>query len=93
MCHDSVHANRHYEGSSKLCICARLEMIKISLQNDLSQLEGLILKWQSVSQEATQALLELSPTTRPRPSMGDLLNYLSISSDIIQYDHEDESFY
>ncbi|XP_011406953.1 PREDICTED: swi5-dependent recombination DNA repair protein 1 homolog [Amphimedon queenslandica] len=72
----------------------KLRLVKLyRTKNDLTQLEGLISKWRSVSQEAAQALLEHSPTSRPTPSMTELLGYLSISPDIIHYDTEDELFY
>lgn len=71
----------------------KLKMVKMyRTKNDLQGLDELASKWREVAQDAAQCLLE-SSTSQPRPSMQQLLNYLHIDSELIQYSTEDESFY
>ena len=61
-------------------------------QNDLSQLQALIDKWRTVSQDAAERLLDKIKAD-PLPTMGQLLAKLQVSKELIQYSEEDEAFY
>lgn len=62
------------------------------LQNDLTQLQSLIDKWRTVSQEAAERLLGKIHMD-PQPTMGQLLSNLQVDKELIHYSEDDESFY
>ena len=60
------------------------------LQNNLSELQLLIDKWRTVSQQALQDLHTEMP--EPKPSLTQLINHLGIEHDLIDFDSEEEAF-
>lgn len=56
------------------------------------ELKCLIDKWQRVSQEATESLLEKIQLD-PKPTMGELLSNLQIDKEIMLYSEDNEAFY
>lgn len=78
------------EGEEKL---RKLKMVKMyRTKNNLQELATLTAKWREVAQEAAETLLARS-THQPRPSMAQMLDYLHIDHQLIQYSDQDESFY
>lgn len=74
-------------------ILRKLKMVKMyQTKNNLQELATLTAKWREVAQEAAETLLA-SSTHQPRPSMAQMLNYLHIDHQLIQYSDQDESFY
>ena len=61
-------------------------------KNNLQELATLTARWREVAQEAAETLLANS-THQPRPSMAQMLDYLHIDHQLIQYSDQDESFY
>ena len=71
----------------------KLKMVKMyRTKNDLKELQRLTSRWREVAQEAAEILLD-SSTHEPRPSMAQLLDYLHIDHELIQYSEQEESFY
>ena len=71
----------------------KLKMVKMyQTKNNLQELSMLTAKWREVAQEAAETLLE-SSTHQPRPSMAQMLDYLHIDHQLIQYSDQNESFY
>ena len=71
----------------------KLKMVKMyRTKNNLQELSTLTARWREVAQEAAETLLA-SSTHQPRPSMAQMLDYLHIDHQIIQYSDQDESFY
>ena len=56
------------------------------------ELEQLTSKWREVAQEVAECLLA-SSIHEPRPTMGQMLDYLHIDHELIQYSQQKESFY
>ena len=56
------------------------------------KLKCLIDKWQRVSQEAAESLLEKIQLD-PKPTMSELLSNLQIDKEIIHYSEDNEAFY
>lgn len=71
----------------------KLKMVMMyRTKNNLQELATLTARWREVAQEAAETLLE-SSTHQPRPSMAQMLDYLHIDHELIQYSDQDESFY
>ena len=71
----------------------KLKMIKMyRTKNNLQELATLTARWREVAQEAAETLLE-SSTHQPRPSMAQMLDYMHIDHQLIQYSDQDECFY
>ncbi|KAK7485869.1 hypothetical protein BaRGS_00022864 [Batillaria attramentaria] len=72
-------------------ILRKLNMVRTyRTKNDLQQLQGLIDKWRSASQEAVLDLQQL--ITEPRPSLTSLVKQLGIDAGLLGYNEEEESF-
>lgn len=56
------------------------------------ELKCLIDKWQRVSQEAAESLLEKIQLD-PKPTMSELLSNLQIDKEIMHYSEDNEAFY
>lgn len=71
----------------------KLKLVQLySTKNDLQKLEELICKWRAVSQQVAECLLEKT-SVEPRPTLGQLLQFLQVDFDLIHYSPADESFY
>lgn len=71
----------------------KLKMVKMyRTKNNLQELAMLTARWREVAQEAAETLLE-SSTHQPRPSMAQMLDYMHIDHQLIQYSDQDECFY
>ena len=71
----------------------KLKMVKMyRSKNNLQELSTLTATWREVAQEAAESLLA-SSTHQPRPSMAQMLDYLHIDHQLIQYSSQDDSFY
>lgn len=71
----------------------KLKLVKMyRKKNDLTQLQALIDKWRTVSQEAAERLLSKIQLD-PQPTMGQLLSNLQVDKGLIHYSEEDEGFY
>ena len=85
---DQARTGPHHSLSTLLCSSA----IFFTEQNNLEELQELIDKWRTVSQEAADRLLDKA-CDEPRPVMAQLLTHLQIDHKLIQYSVEDEGFY
>jgi len=71
----------------------KLKLVKMYRnKNDLTQLQVLIDKWRTVSQEAAERLLSKIKLD-PLPTMSQLLSNLQVDKALIHYSEEDEGFY
>ncbi|KAL5482095.1 hypothetical protein EMCRGX_G022378 [Ephydatia muelleri] len=71
----------------------KLKLVQLyNSKNNLQKLEELICKWRTVSQEAAECLLQKT-SIDPRPSLGQLLQFLQVDFNLIHYSPADESFY
>jgi len=71
----------------------KLNLVKMYRnKNDLKELQCLIDKWRTVSQEAAERLLDKIPVD-PQPTMGQLLSNLQVNKELIHFSDEDEAFY
>lgn len=71
----------------------KLKLVKMYRnKNDLTQLQSLIDKWRTVSQEAAERLLGKIHMD-PQPTMEQLLSNLQVDKELIHYSEDDESFY
>ena len=71
----------------------KLKMVMMyRTKNNLQGLATLTARWREVAQEAAETLLA-SSTHQPRPSMAQMLDYLHIDHQLIQYSDREESFY
>ncbi|KAJ7376583.1 hypothetical protein OS493_033744 [Desmophyllum pertusum] len=71
----------------------KLNLVKMYRnKNDLKELQCLIDKWRTVSQEAAERLLGKIQLD-PQPTMGQLLSNLQVDKELIHYSDEDEGFY
>ena len=71
----------------------KLKMVRMyQTKHNLDELEQLISKWREVAQEVAECLLA-SSIHEPRPAMGQMLDYLHIDHELIQYSQQDKSFY
>ena len=71
----------------------KLKMVKMyRTKNNLQELSTLTATWREVAQEAAESLLA-SSTYQPRPSMVQMLDYLHIDYQLIQYSAQDDSFH
>jgi hypothetical protein len=64
--------------------------IPFFLQNDLAELQDLINKWRTVSQDALQELVDIA--NDPKPTLTELMDYLHLDHKFIGFNPEDESF-
>ena len=67
--------------------------LSVAFQNNLTDLEELIGKWRSICQEAVQDLYEKFNTDNNTLTMGQFLDGLRVTHDLIRYSEEDETFY
>jgi len=71
----------------------KLNLVKMYRnKNDLKELQCLIDKWRTVSQEAAERLLDKIPVDL-KPTMGQLLSNLQVDKELIHYSDADEGFY
>jgi len=71
----------------------KLNLVKMYRnKNDLKELQCLIDKWRTVSQEAAEILLDKIPVDL-KPTMGQLLSNLQVDKELIHYSDADEGFY
>ncbi|XP_078356671.1 uncharacterized protein LOC144641530 [Oculina patagonica] len=71
----------------------KLNLVKMYRnKNDLKELQCLIDKWRTVSQEAAERLLGKIQFD-PRPTMSQLLSNLQVDKELIHFSEEDEGFY
>ncbi|XP_064631714.1 swi5-dependent recombination DNA repair protein 1 homolog [Lineus longissimus] len=69
----------------------KLNMVKMyRAKNDLTELQVLIDKWRTVSQDALQELVDI--TNDPKPSLKELIDHLHLDYKFIGFNQEEETF-
>lgn len=88
---ETVKYRLNIELKAKEELLRKLKMVETyRSKNNITELQSLIDKWRTVTQQALQDLHNEMP--EPRPSLTDLINHFGIDHKLVQFNSEDETF-